>query len=146
MTTTQHTEIETSSRLAYVTAGKATVTLQSNATGTRFTYRVESPRGELDAAIRFVRVLTGSDNEADYSYLGTMHRQADGAWVYRHGRKSRIGADAPSAKAFAWFARNADSDRVAVHHAGRCGRCNRVLTVPESLHTGLGPICAGRAA
>jgi hypothetical protein len=31
-----------------------------------------------------------------------------------------------------------------VHHEGRCCRCGRKLTVPESIETGLGPECASR--
>jgi hypothetical protein len=31
-----------------------------------------------------------------------------------------------------------------VYHEGRCGRCNRKLTVPESIETGLGPECASK--
>ena len=29
-----------------------------------------------------------------------------------------------------------------VWHEGRCGRCNRALTVPESIASGIGPECA----
>lgn len=65
-----------------------------------------------------------------------------------HGRKSKIGPEAPSAKGFAWFfqalATGRDLDGVAeVRHAGKCGRCGRKLTVPESIDTGFGPSCAG---
>ena len=60
----------------------------------------------------------------------------------------RIGADAPSRKAFTWFwnrlRADADLSQCEVWHEGRCGRCSRVLTVPESLQTGLGPVCASR--
>lgn len=31
-----------------------------------------------------------------------------------------------------------------VHHEGRCGKCGRRLTVPESIETGLGPECSGK--
>ncbi len=31
-----------------------------------------------------------------------------------------------------------------LEHTGRCGRCNRLLTDPESIRTGLGPECGGR--
>ena len=35
-------------------------------------------------------------------------------------------------------------DTVEFYHAGKCGCCGRTLTVPESIVTGLGPVCAGR--
>jgi len=31
-------------------------------------------------------------------------------------------------------------------HSSRCYRCNRTLTVPASIHNGLGPDCAKKAA
>jgi hypothetical protein len=31
-----------------------------------------------------------------------------------------------------------------IHHEGRCGKCGRLLTVPESVETGIGPECAKR--
>jgi hypothetical protein len=33
---------------------------------------------------------------------------------------------------------------LAVYHEGRCGACGRRLTTPESISSGLGPVCAGR--
>jgi hypothetical protein len=72
---------------------------------------------------------------------------ARAAYRYVPGKKSRIGPDAPSAKAFAWlFPKLAAGakldDLVELYHEGRCGRCGRTLTVPESVATGFGPNCA----
>lgn len=124
--------------IRYATAGKARITLVSPKTGARFTYRI-SVKGE----VKFVSVLTGSDNDSDFTYLGTIF--ADGA--YRHGRKSSIGPEAPSTKAFAW-AWGALAAGVMptceIWHEGRCGRCGRSLTVPESIASGLGPECASK--
>lgn len=124
----------------FILAGNARVTLESVKTGARFTFRVR----QKDDGFYFVSVLTGSDNEADYTYLGTIR-----GGRYAHGRKSRICAAAPSAKAFEWawprLAAGSVPDGLRVWHEGRCGRCNRPLTVPESIASGLGPECAGRA-
>lgn len=127
----------------FIMAGNATVTFVSP-TGVRFTYRVRSKEVEAGKTLHFVGVLTGSDNESDYTFLGTIF---DGS-KFVHGRKSRIGADAPSAKAFAWaFPRvmgDADLQGMQIFHEGTCGKCGRKLTVPESIETGLGPVCADR--
>jgi len=70
--------------------------------------------------------------------------------VFFHGgQKARVGKDAPSVKAFDWFWRHmAQGDDVStlveVHHEGRCGRCGRALTVPESIKSGFGPECIGK--
>lgn len=127
----------------FILAGNATFTLTSAATGTRFTYKIKAKEIDGGRKLHFVSVLTGQDNEADYTFLGTIFDERE----FRHSRKSHIGVDAPSAKAFAWsFTRiMADSLGTAatVHHEGRCGRCGRKLTVPSSIELGLGPECAG---
>jgi hypothetical protein len=129
----------------FALAGNARLTLVSAKTGTRFTFRVQ--QGKQDAPQgapqpHFVSLLSGSDNDSDYTFLGTIFAGGN----YRHGRKSRVAADAPSAKGFAWawgfLARGELPPGCEVWHEGRCGRCGRALTVPESIVTGLGPVCA----
>lgn len=46
-------------------------------------------------------------------------------------------------KALGWLLNHHDSlpDIVHVLHNGRCSRCGRKLTDPESLRTGIGPTC-----
>jgi len=69
---------------------------------------------------------------------------------YAHGRvgKTRVGRDAPSVKAFTWWLEGAQLGnavrlaQVELRHDGVCGRCARLLTVPESVDTGFGPHCA----
>jgi len=136
--------VDPAKTIAFLLAGDAHVTFQSRRTGTRFTYRVQvaDPRpGDTHAPPHFVAVLTRPDH---YDYLGTIFERK----MYAHGRKSRISTDAPSAVAFAWVWRYLSGGRkhpeLAVYHEGRCGRCGRRLTTPESIETGLGPTCAER--
>lgn len=128
----------------FMLAGNAHVTFQSRRTGTRFTYRVsaaEARPGDDRLPPHFVSVLTGPDH---YEYLGCVF----GAQHYSHGRKSRIGSDAPSAVAFKWVWEHLLSGKMhpelAVWHEGKCGACGRRLTTPESVERGLGEICASR--
>lgn len=125
----------------FALAGNATLTLVSKETGNRFTFKI---RQKDETTPHFVKLLTGSDNESDYQFLGSIF---DGH-KYRHGKRSRIGEDAPSAKAFAWFWDQVEqgrlSDKLEVWHEGRCGKCGRKLTVPSSIESGIGPICDGR--
>lgn len=125
--------------LAFICGGRATFTVRSTKTGTRFTFRV---RLSDDKRMRFVSVLTGPD---DYTYLGHVHIGRD---IYFHGRKSRVTEDAPSNKAFAWVWRELVRDNMPptleVWHEGACGRCGRRLTVPESIASGFGPECITR--
>lgn len=123
---------------AFVCAGNATFTLVSKKTGARFTYRVRKTAPEKPA---FVSVLTGPDNTSDFEYLGVIFEDTG----FRVTQRSRIRPDAPSALAFGWFWQHIDDarlhERVEFWHTGRCGRCGRLLTVPESIETGLGPVC-----
>lgn len=138
---------ESAAIAAFVLAGNATFTLVSEQTGARFTYRVRAGKG--DGAPLFVHLLTGPDNARDYTYLGCV-------WVggssprYVHGKRSPVSTSAPGAKGFAWFARQVFGRGVlegaAFHHEGRCCRCGRLLTVPESVVSGWGPECAKKAA
>jgi hypothetical protein len=125
----------------FILAGNATFTLTSARTGMRFTYKVRAKEVADGApSVHFVSVLTGADNESDYTFLGTIF----GGATFKHSTKSRIGKDAPSAKAFAWsFPRIMGNALVeaSVHHEGKCGRCGRKLTVPRSIEVGLGPEC-----
>lgn len=170
----------------FIFAGDAIFTVVNPKKGTRLTLRFQlakvkgctcdpaledgADRCEACQADRpiFASVLTGSDNESDraYTYLGTIWGDAADR-RYVHGKKSKVGPDAPSALAAAWLvARLADleaaliagpaaedaGDKLAdpvrllgcveLWHEGRCGRCAHRLTVPESIDNGLGPICA----
>lgn len=126
---------------AFALAGKARFTVRSTKTGTRFTFKV-SKKGE---GPHFVSLLSGSDNMGDYTYLGTVF--PDGS--YRHAASSRVATTAKSAVAFSWIWRHVEAGKelpegVQVWHEGRCGRCGRVLTTPESIERGLGPECMKR--
>lgn len=130
--------------LAYLRAGKATVTLVSTKTGTRFTYRVNAAE---DSDVLFVGLLSGPDNTADYKYLGRVARG-----VFWRGRKvprpGDVSPDAPSSMAFAWtwskLVKGEMPDKLEIWHEGRCGRCARKLTVPSSIASGFGPECLGK--
>lgn len=137
--------VDPSRTIAFMLAGNAYVTFQSRRTGTRFTYRIQAAHGEgafrASAVTHFVAVLTAPDH---YDYLGCIFDSVR----YAHGKKSRINEYAPSAVAFGWVWDRLQMTRMhpelAVYHEGRCGKCGRRLTTPESIETGLGPVCAGR--
>jgi hypothetical protein len=130
--------------LRYCEAGKATITLESLKTGKRFTYRISA---NDDRTCFFVGVLTGADNESDYSYAGRISRG-----IFWAGRKAPRAGDvspsAPSSKAFDWtwrqLARGIMPESLEIWHESFCGRCGRKLTVPSSVSQGFGPECIGK--
>jgi len=140
----------------FIEAGRAVLTVRSRKTGARFTLRLAKPDDKRDGRVRigkpppiFVNVLSGADNTSDYTYLGCLWRKPWG-YDYAHGRNSRVAVDAPSVLAVRWLVKllnNAPEkifEQAEFWHEGRCGRCGRRLTVPESVETGFGPECAGK--
>ena len=51
----------------FVLGGNALVTLESGKTGVRYTFKVRKPDEDKPY---FVSMLTGSDNDSDYNYIG----------------------------------------------------------------------------
>ena len=128
----------------FVRGGRSLFTIQSENTGVRFTYKVTRAHGTQEQRPYFVSLMTGPDNELSYSYVGVIFPGQGFRWT----SKSKVTRDNKGVVAFDWFYNKVlRSDRpvpenLKVLHHGRCGRCNRVLTVPESIESGLGPICA----
>lgn len=132
-------------------------TVINTKTGKRFTFRTAAPKNEEGPAWMFVEVLTGTNNETDYEYIGSVYKTRTNAdeppkpGPFYHSPKSRITADALSVQSFAWLWRHRlvlgeEHPNVIVHHSGKCHCCGRSLTTPESLARGIGPICAAKWA
>lgn len=114
----------------------------------RYTYKVGyKEQGWNGKPIYFVKVLTGQDNSSDYTYLGYLQ---DNGKTWKHDKKQRIGYEAPSSKFWRALLRRVFVQQlelpntVEFRHEGRCGRCGRPLTVPESIDTGFGLDCAAK--
>lgn len=135
----RHRLLTAEETLAFALAGRAIFTLVSAKTGSRFTFRVSRCKGESEDRPWFVSVLTGPDQ---YTYLGSIF---PGSLRFNRGKKSPIGTDAASFRAFSWsweaFRAGQMPTALEVWHEGRCGRCGRRLTVPASILSGLGPEC-----
>lgn len=127
--------------LAFILAGKATVTFRSISSGSRFTYKIKAAekRNENDAQTWFVSLLNGPDNANDYIYIGII-RNNQYVWT----SKARVGKETPSVKGFDFCLKALVAGTMKgfeVWHEGKCGRCGRPLTVPESIAQGFGPEC-----
>lgn len=145
--------ISAATAVAFMLAGNAYFTLRSARTGTRFTYRVSAAKPKEGGCnwchsnpcrcpqAYFVNLLTGSDNENDYQYMGLIKER-----MFRRTKNSRITETAPGFKAFVWAFTRLVAGMMPAElefwHEGRCGRCGRKLTVPESIAAGIGPECA----
>lgn len=123
----------------FLQAGHAVFTIKSMRTGKHFSYRIVRPvSGAGEHAPLFVNLNIGVD---DWIYMGIYDAKRE---AFRLTRKSQFTMTAPSVLALAWFLTHIGDPRVEFRHAGRCGRCGRVLTHPESIDSGMGPECSGR--
>ena len=131
-------KLKIESTIDFILAGKAVFTVKNKETNNRFTFKV---RKSKDGKVHFVSVLTGTDNESSYSFIGTIFNNN----LFRYSNKSHIKNTATSVKGFTYiFAKLIDKSINPVfefYHEGKCGRCGRTLTVPESIESGYGPEC-----
>jgi hypothetical protein len=128
----------------FMLGGKSYTTLVSLASGARFTYRIElaDKKQPTDVDCFFVSVLNGPDNWVNYKYIGIIKNNE-----YRWTAKSKIAEESPSVKAFKFCFGHLSKNSIVgfeVWHEGKCGRCGRMLTVPESIASGFGPECIGK--
>ena len=131
----------------YALAGRGVLTLTSEKTGVRYTFKITQALDKATSAPQerwFVSLLTGPENTADYTYLGMLDERG-----FRTTKASKLTPDSLPVRGFAFFwkhiAAGTMPPQMEVRHEGSCGRCGRALTVPESLDTGLGPECAAKA-
>lgn len=139
----------------FIKAGNAYFTARS-VTGTRYTFRVSLPKKDPKETCKwchhapctcepawFVSYLSGPENSSDYTYLG----------MIRGGKFSTTKAsnrliNSQVYKAFRWvwehLANGQMPPKTELWHEGRCGRCGHLLTVPESIESGIGPVCESK--
>lgn len=134
----------------FILAGKSLFTIKKikdpKGQRDRFTFKVKRAKKPYfqDQYYYFVYVLAGADNTGDYVFLGSYSRQTG----YRHSPKSRFSVECVSTQLAKWLFNKIDlknlyqyDQLIKIYHENRCGRCGRVLTVPESVVSGFGPEC-----
>ena len=146
--------------LAYILGGEATFTAVSIVTGNRFTFQCNRQKKWSNISKKeewqdrwFVSVLTGPDNNSNYTYIGTIDNccPVSNKWYMRQTLKSGVGIDAVSWKTFVYildklqngfdFINDRLSKEIKIYHDGTCSMCGKKLTDPVSTSTGFGPIC-----
>ena len=127
----------------FALAGRAIFTIE-NPKGERYTFRIkEGKKTPGRPACFFGGILTGSDNTNDYRFVGIVDAQT----MRLRATAKGLASTAQAFKTLDWLLMVVDGKRTLpegykVFHAGRCGRCGRLLTVPESIISGIGPECA----
>lgn len=135
--------------LSYILGGHGTFTLESQRTGSYFTYKADMPELASDLKVKtpiFIQLLT-----PEPIYLGVIWIRPDveGVPDFNLTRASRASLDAPSVKALRWLLHRIREskplDDLKVYHEGTCSRCGKNLTTPESIKRGIGPVCYSRS-
>jgi len=140
----------------FINGGNSVFTIKSLKTDKHFTYKVNKNKNENSPY--FVRVLAGPDNQnwEASQYIGFLSSNWRSSWAEGKlplvaGKKGK--SDAASFKALNWVLKtlqcpqhnDLSNAQFEIMHEGRCCRCNRALTHPDSIESGIGPECAKRA-
>jgi len=132
--------------ISYVTGGNTTFTLYSTKIEKRYTYKIKVSRKNEN--LFYVYVLYGQDNCNDYRFIGYFYRDN---FILR---QSKFKTDDPDVifstdirfrmiEDFLQILCTEDElpETCLFYPSGRCARCGRMLTTPESIQTGFGPEC-----
>ena len=125
-----------------------TYTIRNKETGEHRTFRVKTQKDDSTFAPgkRIVALLSGPNNESDYKGFGFVNDDRIAVWTKLRGYEKK--------SAYDWYAimlwelatdtKSRWHENYEVLLEKKCIRCNRKLTHPESLNTGVGPECAKR--
>lgn len=129
------------------------ITVKNPLTGGHRTFQIRTQPGDAKFAPgrRIVMVLNGSSNDSEGSYrtFGFVIRERISGEFSVHVFRKLQGQDG-KASAYDGFARIlAETEKYSkspfsleYRFEAHCRRCNRVLTTPESIESGIGPECA----
>lgn len=122
-------------------------TIKSGKTGEHRTFKIhtQDDKATFAPGKRVVSLLTGTENDNPEHYTGFAFIDDGGIHVWEKKRTEKnleiyadmlwtLSLDGANSK---W----ADKGYTMMM-SGRCIRCNRLLTTPDSIMSGIGPICA----
>lgn len=113
-----------------------TITITNKETEGHRTFRIKT---EKWCNKRVIRLLNGPDNENNYKAFAFANDNGVKVW---DSRKNQGHWD----KYADMLARpEVYKTKCEYLYSGRCRKCNRKLTVPESIKLGIGPVCGGRS-
>lgn len=123
-------------------AGKATFTVD-NGQGEHYTFKIVAKQGNV-TSMHFVNLLTGSDNSKSYTYMGMINTITHEGYPTKASKYTK---ESKPFKVLNWALRVISGYKklpqgYSILPAGTCFKCGRKLTTPESIKSGLGPVCA----
>jgi len=117
--------------------GTVTVTNPETKGHRTFQIKTQKPDAKFAPGMRVVSLLIGPDNSNDYKGFGFV---ADDG-VIRLWNKAKTVTYTKLTMILMW---PNDYPNLEYLYSGTCRVCNRKLTTPKSIKSGIGPICGGR--
>lgn len=118
--------------------------IHSNGDYRTFRVRTQKEHDRFMPGVQILGFLFGSNNEGDYENFGHLTKNGEDVGVHlwkRFNDREDLLNDARVLVGDPNSARESYAEK-----SGRCSRCNRTLTVPSSLHAGLGPECSKKVS
>jgi hypothetical protein len=116
-----------------ITTHNGTFTVKNPKTGNHRTFQVRTAKGGKLKGKRIISLLIGPDNTADYLGIGFATDQGAKVWNRYSGTTYEKTLEVLN---------HLERLNLEVHFETCCRRCNRPLTTPESITSGIGPECA----
>jgi hypothetical protein len=149
--------------LDFIKAGKAIFTVTNNV-GKHYTFKITKKENEEQiqrnlslgtpagnagqisykkSVVYFASVLKGPDNYYNYSYVGIYNPSKNEVFPTK---KSNYQKPSIEYKILSWALSVIEGkaklpNDYSINHAGKCGKCGRRLTTPDSIKFGIGPEC-----
>lgn len=148
MSTASMGKIEQSNALKFILAGKCEFVLHSTKTGDNFKFSMskQQSKDNIEKYIYFLNVL----NEGDKKYAGVVwFDDKTSEFRFSQGKKGQSDNKDLNIRSLIFVLNKLFKEETVqyldVYHLGRCGKCGKKLTTPESILTGLGPTCSKKA-
>lgn len=130
--------------LDFILGGNSRFTFKSLKTQSHLTFKVIVPKSNSKdtSKIFYVSVLSGTDNDSNYTYIGYIKKENSTLNFYP---TQKLNAKVTSIEVFKFvfdrLVQKITLTNLEIYHEGKCCRCGRTLTTPESIKLGIGPEC-----
>lgn len=132
--------------LKFILAGKSEFVAVSGNTGKRLGFKLEKINSDNTNGNETMYYLsTQIDNKLVYCGVIVYNSKLN-KFIFAKGKKGNLDYSHLNVKSILYILNRLHCGDVginlSVYHVGKCGRCGKKLTTPESILTGLGPTCA----
>lgn len=150
-------EIQNKDALRFMLAGCSEFIMISGKTGKRLHYRLDKKEAQntkndkdqtnKTSEQKFIYWLNVGINNGTLSYAGVLYFDSnDHRFKFGKGARGTLTPDDIRVKSILYVLNNFVNQKydinVKIMHIGKCGKCGKKLTDPESIMIGLGPVCA----